>query len=148
MKHALIGLNGGDIFNEAVVAQYHQAKQQQLADKLEVQHLHYAALENVETWETASVMYKPFNFSKVPGEERKFIRLLAKDLTEVDWSTQSVKSWVTKLQRLYNENFIVSCSGQIAVVFNKCSKSTHKKAAGLKLWNGECRCYVQLYYVD
>ena len=49
MKHALIGLNGGDIFNEAVAAQYHQAKQQKLAEKLEVQHLHNAVLENVET---------------------------------------------------------------------------------------------------
>ena len=72
-------------------------------------------------------MYEPFNFSKVPGEERKFIRLLAKDLTEVDWSTQSIKNWVTKLQRLYNENFIVSRSGQIAVVFNGCSKSTQER---------------------
>ena len=49
VKHALIGLNGGDIFNEAVAAQYHQAKQQKLAEKLEVQHLHNAVLENVET---------------------------------------------------------------------------------------------------
>ena len=30
----------------------------------------------------------PFEFSKVPVEERKFVCLLAKDLTEVDWSTQ------------------------------------------------------------
>ena len=35
MKNALIGLNGGNIFNETVAAQYHQAKQQQLAEKLE-----------------------------------------------------------------------------------------------------------------
>ena len=84
-------------------------------------------LENVETWETASVLYTLFNFSMVPGEERKFIRLLAKDLTEVDWSTQSVKSWVTKLQRLYNENFIVNRSGQILVVFNTYSKSTQER---------------------
>ena len=61
-------------------------------------------------------MYEPFNFSKVPGEERKFVCLLAKDLTntEVDWNTKSMKNW----------------------------------AAGLELWNGECRCYVELYYVD
>ena len=119
-----IGLNGGNIFNEAVAVQYYQAKQQQLAEKLEVQHLHNAVLDNVETWEMASVMYKPFDFSKVPREERKFICPLAKDLSEVDWSTQSMRYWVTKLQRLYNKNFIVSHSGQIAVVFNVCSKST------------------------
>ena len=124
VKNALIGLDGGDIFNEAVAAQYHQAKQQQLAEKLEFQHLHNAVLENVETWEMASVLYVPFNFAKVPGEERKFICLLAKDLAELDWSTWSVKNWVTKLQRLYNENFIVSHCGQIAVVFNACTKST------------------------
>ena len=86
------------MFNEAVVAQYQQAKQQQLTEKLEVQHLHKAVLENVETWETTSVMYMLFDFSNVPVEERKFVCLLAKDLTEVDWSTQSVKNWVTKLQ--------------------------------------------------
>ena len=34
---------------------------------------------------------------------------------------------MTKLQCLYNENFIVSHSGQIAVVFNKCSKSTQDR---------------------
>ena len=73
-----MGLDGGDVLNEAVAAQYHQARQQQLAEKLEVQLLHSAVLENVYTWETASVLYKPFNFSKVLGEERKFIRLLAK----------------------------------------------------------------------
>ena len=36
VKAALGGLDGGPVFNEAVAAQYHQAKQQQLADKLEV----------------------------------------------------------------------------------------------------------------
>ena len=115
------------MFNEAVEAQYHQAKQQQIAENLEVQHLHNAVLENMETWETASVMYMPFDFSKVPVEERKFVRLLAKDLIEVDWSTQSMKNWVTKLQHLSNKNFIISCSGQIAVVFNSCSKSTQDR---------------------
>ena len=124
VKDALSGLDGGNVFNEAVAAQYQQAKQQQLAEKLEVQHLHDAVLENVETWETASVLYTPFNFSMVPGEERNFIRLLAKVLVEVDWSTQSVKNWVTRLQQLFNKKFVVSRWGQMAVVFNACSKST------------------------
>ena len=77
--------------------------------RLEVQHLHHAVLENFETWE--SVLYMPFHFSMVPGEERKFIRLLAKELAEVDWSTRSVKNWVTRLQRLFNKNFVVSLWG-------------------------------------
>ena len=84
VKDALSGLDGGDIFNEAVAAQYQQAKQQQLAVKLEVQQLQDTVLDNVETWETATVVYEPFNFGMVPGEERKFICLLAKDLGEVD----------------------------------------------------------------
>ena len=108
VKDALSSLDGGDVFNEAVAAQYQQAKQQQLAARLEVQYLHDAVLENVETWETASVLYTPFNFSMVPGEERKFICLLAKELAEVDWSTRSVKNWVTRLQRLFNKNFVMS----------------------------------------
>ena len=57
VKDALSSLNGGDVFNEAVAAQYQQAKQQQLAVRLEVQHLHDAVLENIENWETASVLY-------------------------------------------------------------------------------------------
>ena len=97
VKAALGGLNGGSVFNEAVAAQYHQAKQQQIAEKLEVQQLQYKVHENVETWETVSVMYMPFEFRKVLVEERKFVCLLANNLTEVDWSTQSVKNWVTKL---------------------------------------------------
>ena len=56
MKDALSSLDGGNVFNEAVAAQYQQAKQQQLAVRLEVQHLHYAVLENIENWETASVL--------------------------------------------------------------------------------------------
>ena len=84
-------------------------------------------LENVETWETGSILYVPFNFSQVPGEERKFICLLAKELAEVDWRTRSAKNWVTKLQQLFNENFVVSHCGQIAVVFNACSKSTQDR---------------------
>ena len=84
VKDALSGLDGGDVFNEAVAAQYQQAKQQQLAVRLKVQQLQDAVIDNVETWETASVVYEPFNFGKVQGEERKFIRLLAKDLGEVD----------------------------------------------------------------
>ena len=71
VKDALSGLDGGDVFNEAVAAQYQQAKQQQLAVKLEVQQLQDAVLDNVETWETASVVYEPFNFGKVPGEEKR-----------------------------------------------------------------------------
>ena len=73
------------------------------------------------------MMYVSFEFSKVPVEERKFVRLLAKDLTEDDWSTQSVKNWVTKLQHLYNKNIIVSRSVQIGVVFNSCSKITQDR---------------------
>ena len=60
----------------------------------------------METWETANVMLVPFNFNKVQLEERKFVRLLAKEFNEVDWSTQSVKNWVTKLRQLFNEYFI------------------------------------------
>ena len=79
MKAALGGLHGGPVFNEAVVVQYRQAKQQQIDKKLEVQLLHNAVLENVETWEMASIMYLPFNFYKVPVVERKFVCPLAKD---------------------------------------------------------------------
>ena len=57
VKNALSGLDGGDVFNDAVAAQYHQAKQHQLAEKLEVQHLHNAVRENVETQEMASILY-------------------------------------------------------------------------------------------
>ena len=39
VKDALSGLDGGEVFNEAVAAQYQQAKQQQLAVRLEVQQL-------------------------------------------------------------------------------------------------------------
>ena len=81
----------------------------------------------MESWETASVVYVLFNFGNVPENERKFIRLLAKDLGEVDWSTRSVKTWVNKLDRLFNENFIVSRFGRLAVVFNACSKSTQER---------------------
>ena len=73
MKAALGGLDGGPMFNEAMAAQYHQSKQQQIAEKLEVQQLQNQVCENVETQETASVMYMPFEFSK---EERKLVCLL------------------------------------------------------------------------
>ena len=33
VEAALGGLNGGPVFNEAVAEQYHQAKQQQIAEK-------------------------------------------------------------------------------------------------------------------
>ena len=127
MKDALEGLDGDKIFNGAVAVQYQQAKQQQLAVRLEVQQLKNAVHDNVESWETASIVCVPFNFGNVPENERKFIRLLAKDLGEVDWSTRSVKTWVNKLDRLYNENFIVSRFGRLAVVFNACSKSTQER---------------------
>ena len=123
VKDALSGLDGGEVFNEAVAAQYRQAKQQQLAVRLEVQQLQDAVLDNVETWEMASIVYEPFDFSKVPENERKFIRLLAKDLGEVDWSTRSVKNWVNKFDRIFNESFVVSRYGPLAVVFNAGRKS-------------------------
>ena len=127
VKDALENLDGGEIFNEAVAVQYIQAKQQQLATQREVQQLKNAVHDNAEAWETASVVYVPFNFGIVPENERKFIRLLAKDLGEVDWSTRSVKTWVNKLDRLFNEKFIVSRFGRLAVVFNACSKSTQER---------------------
>ena len=45
----------------------------------------------------------------------------------MDWSTRSVKAWVTKLSRMFNENFVVSRFGRLAVVFNACSKSTQER---------------------
>ena len=83
--------------------------------------------DNAEAWETANVVYVPFNFGSVPENERKYIRLLAKELGEVDWSTRSVKAWITKLDRMFNENFVVSRFGRLAVVFNACSKSTQER---------------------
>ena len=73
-------------------------------------------LDNIEIWET----------------ERKFIRLLARDLGEVNWSTQSVKNWLSKLDRLFNENFVVSRWGRLAVIFNACSKGTHERLLAAK----------------
>ena len=84
-------------------------------------------LENVEIWETASVLYTLFNFSMALREERKFIRILAKELGEVNWSTWSVKNWVTRLQWLFNKSFVVSRWGQMVVFFNACSKSTQDR---------------------
>ena len=78
VKAALGGLDGGPVFNEAVAVQYHQAKQQQITEKLEVKQLQNQVRDFVETWETASVM--PFEFSQEPVEERKCFPLLAKDL--------------------------------------------------------------------
>ena len=49
-----------------LMKQYHQAKQHQIAEKLEVQLLQNQVRENVESWETTSVMYVPFEFSQVP----------------------------------------------------------------------------------
>ena len=77
VKDALEGLDGVKIFNEAVAVQYQQAKQQQLAVQREVQQLKNAVHDNAESWETASVVYVPFNFGIVPENERKFIHLLA-----------------------------------------------------------------------
>ena len=57
----------------------------------------------------------------------KYIHLLAKELGEVDWSTRSVKAWVTQLNRMFNVNFVVSRFGRLAVVFNACSKSTQER---------------------
>ena len=44
----------------------------------------------------------------------------------MDWSTRSVKTWITKLEKMFNKNFIVSRFGRLAVVFNPCSKSTQE----------------------
>ena len=71
--------------------------------------------------------YTEFNFVSVPQNERKFVRLLAKELGEVDWITKSVKSWITALQKQFHENFIVSQQGRLAVIFNACSKSTQDR---------------------
>ena len=109
---ALQGLDSGVIFNEAVATQYMQAKQQQLFGKLEVLQLQNAVRENVEVWETAAVLYKEFNFEAVLQDERKFVCLLAKDLGEIDWSNKSVKCWITILQKMFNQNFLVSRTGR------------------------------------
>ena len=69
VKDALEGLDGGEIFNEAVAVQYQQAKQQQLAVQREVQQLKNGVHDDAESWETASVVYVPFNFGIVPEKE-------------------------------------------------------------------------------
>ena len=56
VQAALGGLNGGPVVNEVMASQYHQAKQQQNAEKLEGQQLQNQVDENVEIWETSSVM--------------------------------------------------------------------------------------------
>ena len=70
------------------------AKQQQLTGKLEFLQLQNTVRENGET---VAVSNKEINFQAVPQDERKFVRLLAKDLGEIDWSNKSVKIWITIL---------------------------------------------------
>ena len=84
VKDALENLDGGEIFNEAVAVQYSQAKQQQQQTQREVLQLKKQVQDNAEVWETANVKYVPFNFGSVPENERKYIRLLAKELGKVD----------------------------------------------------------------
>ena len=84
VKDALENLDGREIFNEAVALQYSQAKQQQQQMQREVLQLKKQVQDNAEVWETANVKYVPFNFGSVPENERKYIRLLAKELGEVD----------------------------------------------------------------
>ena len=121
------GIKGGDVFKESVANQFVQAKMQQQQTAREVNQLKRQVQENSEAWETATLEYVPFNFNNVPEIERKYIRLLAKDLGQVDWSTKSVKDWVTHLTRLFNESFVVSRMGRLAVIFNACSKSTQDR---------------------
>ena len=127
IKSALQNIEGGEIFKEAVANQYSQARMQQQQTAKEVLQLKRQVQENSESWETAQLEYVPFNFNGVPEIERKYIRLLAKDLGQVDWSTKSVKDWVTHLTRLFNESFVVSRMGRLAVIFNACSKSTQER---------------------
>ena len=101
MKDALENLGGGEIFNEAVAVQYSQAKMQQQQMQREVLQLKRQVQDNAEAWETANVVYVPFNFGSVPENERKYIRLQAKELGEVDWSTRSVKAWITRLDWMF-----------------------------------------------
>ena len=89
VKDALENLDGGEIFNEAVAVLYSQAKQHQQQAQREVLQLKRQVHDNAEAWETENVMYVPFNFGSLPENERKFIRLLAKELGVVDWSTSS-----------------------------------------------------------
>ena len=62
VKDAIENLDGGEIFNEAVAVQYQQGKLQQLAVQREVQQLKNAVHDNAESWETANLVYVPFNF--------------------------------------------------------------------------------------
>ena len=80
IKSALQNIDGGEIFKEAVANQYSQAKMQQQQTQREVLQLKRQVQENSESWETAQLEYAPFNFNDVPEIERKYIRLLAKDL--------------------------------------------------------------------
>ena len=114
------------IFNEAVASQYIQAKQQQLSGKLEVLQLQNAVRENAEVWEMAAVSYKEFNFEAVPQDKRKFVRLLAKDLGEIDWSHKSVKCWIM-LKIVYNVVLfrkMFCTSGKELSIVQKCFKNT------------------------
>ena len=67
--------------------------------------------ETVETWETTNVMYMPFEFSQVPVEERKFVPLLAKDLTEggLEYSISEELGYkvVTPLQQKFHSKDVV-----------------------------------------
>ena len=53
---------------------------QQQQTQREVLQLKRQVQENAEVWGTAQLEYVPFNFSGVPEIERKYIRLLAKEL--------------------------------------------------------------------
>ena len=127
IKSALQDVEGGDIFKEAVACQYSAARLQQQQTAKEVSQLKRQVQENSESWEMAAVEYVQFDFDSVPELERKKITVLSKDLGMVDWSTKSVRDWVTYLTRKFNEHFIVSRRGRLAVVFNACSKGTQER---------------------
>ena len=124
---ALQDVEGGDVFKEAVACQYSAARLQQQQTAKEVSQLKRQVQENSESWETAAVEYLQFDFDSVPELERKKITALSRDLGMIDWSKRSVRDWVIILTRKFNEHFIVSRKGRIAVVFNACTRGTQER---------------------
>ena len=107
-----------EVFRSNISAAYRTESKLEAACQAEREALSQTILQTPVVYR---VPYVQFPWSLIGPEQGKICSRLNNDLTPLDFSSKSLKSWIMHFDAIFSRKFVVNHVAKLSVVYNSCS---------------------------
>ena len=119
-----------EIFRSNISAAYRSESKLEAAHKAKAEALSQTLLHNPVSY---NAPYQEFPWSLISPEQGKICSRLSDDLTPLDFSSKSLKTWSIHLKDLFSKKFVVDRMARISVIYNSCSSPLQQQLLSLNI---------------